>query len=353
MSHLMTRRHYLGALAGLGLITTGGPSTFAAPVRPPSLEWWIPYSGGGTTDALVRDIVPAVMRHLAPGTEPLLRNKVGGGGLRTAKAFARRMGTKRQIVLATSAEMHISHLVGEVRADIDPTLWAALAAIPGGGVVYAPKVLKLPSAADFRQVTGAKLRFGMVPKPSLDFVAAMALQILGIELDLYPVRSRRDTRVVMDDAAITLDYQITPTYLKWIAPKAAAGEVVPLFSFGLLDADGNIIRDPHFPDLPSFPEFYATAYGAPPTGPLWEKYKLFFLAGFACQRFFVMHGVKPEGTIADFRDAFDAALNDPKFLERFLAPRARYRPLTGAPVTAAWEKIAGTTAAGTTTFDRF
>ncbi len=49
-----------------------------------------------------------------------------------------------------------------------------------------------------------------------------------------------------------IDYQTTGAYLTQVRPLVERGLAVPLFSWGILDAGGNFVRDPNFPDLPHF-----------------------------------------------------------------------------------------------------
>ena len=41
---------------------------------------------------------------------------------------------------------------------------------------------------------------------------------------------------------------------------------VPIFTFGALDAKGNVVRDPTFPDLPSFKEVCEATAGCETSG---------------------------------------------------------------------------------------
>ena len=52
---------------------------------------------------------------------------------------------------------------------------------------------------------------------------------------------------------------------------------VPIFSWGALDADGNIVRDPTFPDIPSFKEVWEATEGCETSGVAWDAYKAFFV----------------------------------------------------------------------------
>jgi len=61
-------------------------------------------------------------------------------------------------------------------------------------------------------------------------------------------------RVAFEQGEVNLDYQTSPAYLKNVQPLVDEGLAVPLFAFGILDENGDIVRDPVFPDMPSFAE---------------------------------------------------------------------------------------------------
>jgi hypothetical protein len=46
----------------------------------------------------------------------------------------------------------------------------------------------------------------------------------------------------------------------------------PLFALGSLDETGHAVRDPAFPEVPSFDEVYATRSGGRPNGPLYDAW---------------------------------------------------------------------------------
>jgi len=59
-------------------------------------------------------------------------------------------------------------------------------------------------------------------------------------------------------------------------PLVDEGTAVPLFSFGYRDESGEIVRDPNFPDLPSWVEAYQIVRGEEPSGPQFEIWQALF-----------------------------------------------------------------------------
>jgi len=96
-------------------------------------------------------------------------------------------------------------------------------------------------------------------------------------------------------------------------PLVDAGNAVPLFSWGVLDESGNIARDPSFPDLPHFAEFYEAAKGEAPSGPGWDAWKAFFAAGFAAQKLIVLPEDTPDDIVETYREAVRQMKQDPDY----------------------------------------
>ena len=53
-----------------------------------------------------------------------------------------------------------------------------------------------------------------------------------------------------------------------------------MMTWGALDANGNIVRDPTFPDIATFKEVCEATAGCETKGDAWDAWKAFFIAGF-------------------------------------------------------------------------
>ena len=75
-----------------------------------------------------------------------------------------------------------------------------------------------------------------------------------------------------------------------------------------------MIRDPVFPDLPSFKEAYRACHGSDPQGPGWAAYKAVLVAGFSAQKNIWIHAEAPPARIEALRQAAAATSTDQEFL---------------------------------------
>jgi len=112
-------------------------------------------------------------------------------------------------------------------------------------------------------------------------------------------------------------------------PLVEAGQAVPLFSWGVLDAEGNVVRDPTFPDLPSFVEAYEILTGSPPSGPEYDAYLAFFTAGFPAQKMAFLPGGTPDEIVAAYQAAFEAMKADPDYVANAEEVLGSYEQVTG------------------------
>jgi hypothetical protein len=79
-----------------------------------------------------------------------------------------------------------------------------------------------------------------------------------------------------------------------------------MMTWGALDDDGNIIRDPTFPDVPSFAEVCEATPACETSGPAWDAWVAFFTAGFPAQKMIFL----PGGASADIVEAYSTALDE-------------------------------------------
>ena len=105
-----------------------------------------------------------------------------------------------------------------------------------------------------------------------------------------------------------IDYQTSSSFLSGVTPLVEAGSAVPMMSWGALDAEGNIVRDPTFPDMPTFKEVCDATPSCETSGTQWDAWKAFFVAGFPAQKMVFL----PAGASADAMVTYTKAFEDIK-----------------------------------------
>jgi len=326
------------ALAAAGLALPGILRAQGADMAGRTIEWIVPFPPGGGTDTWARFHLPFLQRYLRGQPTIVIRNVPGAGGLTGTNQFAARAQPDGLMLLATTASIQFPFLLGDRRVRYDYAAWTPLVAGPTGGVVYVRPELGVRGPADLPRLRAARdLRYGSQGPTTLDLVPALAFEMLGLDVQIvFGVVSRAVGRVSFERGETPIDYQTTGAYLTQVRPLVERGLAVPLFSWGILDAGGNFVRDPNFPDLPHFAEFFEAATGSPPSGPAWEAMRVMLIAGFAAQKFTVLPRATPAAIVETYRAAYRAMFRDPDYLANRGTTIGEYDETTDATCEAAY-----------------
>ena len=135
-----------------------------------------------------------------------------------------------------------------------------------------------------------------------------------------------------------IDYQTSSAYIANVQPLVDQGLAVPIFSWGSLDDNGNIVRDPTFPDMPSFKEVCEATAACQTEGTAWDAFKAFFIAGFANQKTVYLPNSAPKEVVDTYVAAFDAIKARPDFAEISAKELGVYPQQTGQAAIIATEQ---------------
>ncbi len=278
-----------------------------------TIEIVVPFSAGGGTDTWARTIAPILQKHLGTNTRVQVINKPGASGVAGANAFS--YNHNPETILASSGSIFFPYLLGDSAVDYNFNELVPILGSPVGSVVFVRADTGIQSIEDLC-ATNTTLNYGGISANGLDLVPLIAFDLLDLEVDtVFGYDGKSATRVVFEQGDTNIEYQTTPGYLANVTPLIETGEAIALFTFGLIDDAGDVVRDPVFPDLPTVKEVYSTCFSRPPSGVEWDVYKATLVAGFAIQKMMWVHRDTPEEAITALRLAADAATNDPLFKE--------------------------------------
>lgn len=270
-----------------------------------TVEWIIPFSEGGGSDKWARFYAPLLSEALPGNPTIVVKNMPGAGSTKGANFFADRAKPDGLTILGTSGSTQFPYLLGDSRVKFDYADWNVVLASATGGVAYLPTDLAEQWAADPQAVIdGTDFIYGSQGATRLDLVPLLAWEMLGMRVDpVFGIKGRGDGRLMFERGEANIDYQTSSAFLSKVTPLVEQGDAVPIMTWGALDDDGNIVRDPTFPDIPTFKEVYTEIKGAEPSGPEWDAWKAFFIAGFPAQKMVFL----PKDTPAEIVDAYAAA----------------------------------------------
>jgi tripartite-type tricarboxylate transporter receptor subunit TctC len=303
----------LGTAAAFTLGAASAPA-IAADFSGKRVEWIIPYGTGGGSNAWARFYQPWLQKYLPGNPAVGVVNMPGASSTKGTNYFARRGTSDGLSAIGTSGSTQFPYLLGDRRVQYDYNDWEVVLATPVGGVMYIHSSLGVKSAKDMKKLQKVQLKFMAQSATSLDLVPLLAYDILGLNVKpIFGVRSRGDGRLAFERGELKLDYQTTPAFLKRVMPLVQKGEAVPLMTWGMIDENGNMTRDPTFPDLPHVAEVYEMMHGKKPKGPAWTAWKTFFAAGYPAQKMILLKKDTPKEAIDAWRKAAAAIVADPTF----------------------------------------
>ncbi|NBR40378.1 MAG: hypothetical protein EBT93_13340, partial [Alphaproteobacteria bacterium] len=94
------------------------------------------------------------------------------------------------------------------------------------------------------------------------------------------------------------------------------GVAVPLFTFGFEDDNGNIIRDPQMPDIPTFFEVYEEVKGKKLTGVELKIWKSLFGIRVMGSKMFQLPPGTPSDIVETYRTAMAKVLESEDFKDK-------------------------------------
>lgn len=308
----------LAAAAAAALILSGplsGPAAAEIDFSGKRIQWIIPFKEGGGSDTWARFYAPLLAANLPGAPTIVVKNVAGGGSTIGANQFAARAKPDGLTVLGTSGSTQFPYLLNDPRVDYEYKDWHLVMATPTGGVFYAAPALGIESAADLGKLAGRDdLKFGSQGATSLDLIPLLALEMLEIQPKaIFGMKGSGGRRLAFERGETNIDHQTSAAFIKKVKPLADAGKAVALMSWGAVNDQGEVVRDPSFPGLPSFKEVYTRIKGEEPAGPAWEAWKSFMIAGYAAQKMIFLPKDTPDEILAAWREAARKTVSAPDF----------------------------------------
>lgn len=203
-------------------------------------------------------------------------------------------------------------------------------------MVYIDAKYGVTGPKDIEKLRSEQIRFASQGATALEMPVLLAFKMLGLNIKpVFGMESRGAGRLAFERGEAGIAFQTSSAFLSSVKPLVDGGKAVPLFSLGVVDAEGNVARDPSFPDLPTYVEFYEQATGAKPEGEAFKAWKALMLAGFSLQKMVVLPKDAPAEVIAAYGEAAKAIVEAPDFRQRAGDELGDYKQLVGPEADAA------------------
>lgn len=297
-----------------------------------TLEMLVPFNPGGGTDVFARFVVPFLNKHIEGNPAIQVVNVGGGGSITGANEYVLQREHNGYNALVTSASTHAPYLLGQPAVKYDLKEMKPVMGLPTGGVVYASPTTGINEPKDVLNPK-EKLVYAGISATGLDLVTLLSFEVLGMDVQaILGYEGRGPSRVAFEQGESNIDYQTSSAYLTNVTPLVQEGKAKPLFSFGQLDENGDIVRDPAFPDIPSLKEFYIEVHGKEPSGVAWDAYKTFVGSSFTVQKVIWLHSDAPQEAVEALKKGTAAMAKDPEFSSKGEEVLGGYEPYVGDTV---------------------
>lgn len=248
-----------GRLHAAPMLATSSTTSVVAPFTE-SPRLLIAGPGDGTLDRWADALLPALEQSLPLDTS-IKRVEVGSAdGVTGANRFEARGAPDGLTVLLAPGQAALAWMVGDPRAQFDVGHWVPVMAGTSGGIVVGrPSVL-----------AGGRARIAAASPASFDLAALLGVQLLGGQMEPVfglddPDAAHRAFSQGAVDALLLHGHHVPDQFIALASARAQ-----PLFTLGVIDESGEVVRDPAFPAVPHFAELYATRLGRKPRGPLFQ-----------------------------------------------------------------------------------
>ena len=277
----------------------------------------VPFNEGGGADVYARLMQPFLQKYLPGQPTVIVRNEPGGGGIKSANKFQKVKGDGLTALTLSTSNL-IPFALGQSKVKYDILSWRPVILSPQGSVFYASSdvgVMGKDVAADVATLRKTELTFGAKNPTSSELRAVLAYELMSIKNVnvVFGLSSGKQRKAVMR-GELNINYDSANAYWTKVSKFEEKGTVKSFMTMGVADADGNVIRDPAAPNLPTWMEAYeATHGGKKPTGVVADAFMNFLHMGVSASKSMVL----PKGTPDDVRDAWVGAIEktmqDPDF----------------------------------------
>jgi hypothetical protein len=141
----------------------------------------------------------------------------------------------------------------------------------------------------------------------------MTFELLGLKSKYVWGMNRGPVRLAFERKELNINYDSMPGYLRNATQLVKAGKAVPLYSMGIVDDKGALVRDPNAPDLPHFGEAYETMFGKKPSGPGYDAWQSVNKMMTMLNKGLFLPAGTPKPVVDAWRTAITNILKDPDF----------------------------------------
>lgn len=308
-----------------GIVNPGGDESEGHEL----LTFVVPFEAGGGTDIYGRFFTPYFSEHMDGNPKVQVENIPGGASITGTNDYALSKPRDGSHILTSSASSHIPYMLDQSSVEYELEDFKPIIGSPTGGVVYTTPEYADQINNDLESFDETLYYAGISPS-GLDLVTLLSYEVLGLDFEaVLGYEGRGPSRVAFEQGESNIDYQTTTAYNNNVEPMVERGDAEPLYSLGQIDENGNLVRDPQFPDLPTVEEVYIDQYGEKPSGEVWEAFKQMVSASYTLNKAIWVHEDAPAEEIEKLQAGVEDIKEDEAFHENSEEVLEGYDVLSG------------------------
>ncbi len=314
MAHASVTRRLVVAAAGcVTALSVAAASAQKVDFSGKRVEIIVPFAPGGGSDVYTRALAPYFEKYLPGNPTILVRNVPGARSIPGANQFQERAKPDGAHVMIVSATTVASFVFDRAKVKFELDKWEPVLLSPQGAVVYASPSLGVAGPKDLPKLKGQQLVFGGQSVTSAELRPTLTLHLLGFKVNHVWGLNRGPVRLAFERGEFNVNYDSMPGYLGGAIQLVKSGKAIPLFSFGIINEKGELVRDPNVPDLPQFAEAYERVHGKKPAGAGYEAWLSISKMNTMMNKGIFLPAGTPKPVLDVWRTAIQNILKDPQF----------------------------------------
>jgi len=274
------------------------------------VELIIPYGPGGGSSLHGRLYAMALEKTLPGNPTVLIRNIPGAGSVRGINEFHNVAKPDGKTIASIASGTFFSYIVDNPVVRYPLTEFNSFLSSPFGVIIYARKDqaggLTGNAVENIKALQKTPPVYGGQDATSSDMPALLAMHMLNIKPRTLFGVSNNEARGAFERGELTLNYDNMASWETGVEPLIKEGTAVPLFTFGFVNENGEVIRDPVAPLIPTFNELYEAVHGKPLAGIEKETWMAMLAIRVMAAKAFVL----PKGTPQHIIDVYSQAARE-------------------------------------------
>ena len=279
----------------------------------------IPFSPGGGTDVYGRVVARHISRYIPGNPTVIVQNMPGAGGT-IAFNFLHHSAKPDGLTLGVSSSGTLTRQqLGYKGARYDLAKMPIISVAGFSIITYVGAHVGVTSLEELLKtklprplVRGDTSRESSTAMRRAVVFEAILKQIPSKQIYGYP--GYADVTAAIQRGEADISGMSPPGFNATVRPLVKEGKAFVLYHSGLLDAEGNIIRDPAAAEYPTFEEEYRKIFGKSPSGIAWEAFKSLVVSGGNFEKGLFAPPGTPKATINVLASAVGKMLRDPKYV---------------------------------------